>query len=251
MALTAAAFLAAASRLPALPHADFASLAPLVVLTPHPDDESLACGGLIALLRARALPVRVVAVSDGGASHPGSRAFPRERLAALRAGELRAAVAELGLEPGALSFLGLPDGKVPRRCQAGFDEALRLLLERLGDALPPRTLLTSWRHDPHADHVATYELARAWQERLRPRPRLLEYIVWGWQMPSDAVIPGPAPAGFTVETRSVVELKRRAIERHGSQLGRVITDDPSGFRLESAMVAGCVERPELFLDLPP
>jgi hypothetical protein len=46
-------------------------------------------------------------------------------------------------------------------------------------------------------------------------------------------------------------LKRRAVERHGSQLGRVVTDDPSGFRLDLDMVADLVEQPELFLEMPP
>ena len=64
MAITAAAFLPAASELPFLPAAACEALAPLVVLAPHPDDESLACGGLIALLRGRGLPVHVMAVSD-------------------------------------------------------------------------------------------------------------------------------------------------------------------------------------------
>jgi LmbE family N-acetylglucosaminyl deacetylase len=250
MAITAAAFLPAASELPFLPAAACEALAPLVVLAPHPDDESLACGGLIALLRGRGLPVHVMAVSDGAASHPGSREYPPERLRALRAEELRAATAELGLGPEAISFLGLPDSLVPHEGELGFADALGRL-DCAGGRLPPRTVLTSWRYDPHTDHAATYELARAWGPRLRPMPRLLEYVVWGWRLPAGSPVHETPPCGFRVDTRSVVALKRRAIERHGSQLGRVVTDDPTGFRLDPDMVASFVEQPELFLEMPP
>ena len=51
----------------------------LVVIAPHPDDESLACGGLIAEAHAEGRPVRVVIVSDGTGSHPASKTYPRAR----------------------------------------------------------------------------------------------------------------------------------------------------------------------------
>ena len=38
---------------------------PTVVVAPHPDDETLAAGGLIAALTSRGIPVTVVAVTDG------------------------------------------------------------------------------------------------------------------------------------------------------------------------------------------
>lgn len=250
MAMTAAAFLAAASELPLLPAMACEALAPLLVLAPHPDDESLACGGLIALLRGRGLPVQVVVVSDGAASHPGSREYPPERLQALRAEELRAAVAELGAGPEAIGFLELPDSLVPREGEPDFADALSRL-DGAGGRPPPRTVLTSWRYDPHTDHAATYELARAWRRRLRPRPRLLEYVVWGWRLPADSEVHEAPPRGFRVDTRPVAALKRRAIERHGSQLGRVVLDDPTGFRLDPDMVVRLLEQPELFLEMPP
>ena len=52
-----------------------------LVLAPHPDDESLGTGGLIAACVAEGRRVHVAVVSDGAASHPGSRAWPPARLA--------------------------------------------------------------------------------------------------------------------------------------------------------------------------
>src|SRR5580704_966399 len=86
----------------------------LVVIAPHPDDESLACGGLIAEARAQGRPVRVVIVSDGTGSHPASKSYPKARLRELRETEARNAAKELGLDPvDDVVFLRLPDRFVP------------------------------------------------------------------------------------------------------------------------------------------
>src|SRR5271165_3026576 len=86
----------------------------LVVVAPHPDDESLACGGLIAEACAEGRPARVVVVSDGAGSHPASKAYPKMRLRDLREAEARRAIAELGLDPDRdIEFLSLPDRFVP------------------------------------------------------------------------------------------------------------------------------------------
>ncbi len=50
-----------------------AGAAPIVVLAPHPDDESLGCGALLAAAFA-GKGARVVCLTDGSGSHPGSRA---------------------------------------------------------------------------------------------------------------------------------------------------------------------------------
>jgi LmbE family N-acetylglucosaminyl deacetylase len=39
--------------------------APMLVVVPHPDDETLAVGGLIAIQRAKGVDVTIIAVSDG------------------------------------------------------------------------------------------------------------------------------------------------------------------------------------------
>lgn len=77
------------------PPADAAELGPLVALgrvtvfAPHPDDESLGCGGLIARLKDEGSLVHVVVMSDGSASNPNSRRYPGPKLAALRQTEAR------------------------------------------------------------------------------------------------------------------------------------------------------------------
>ena len=82
---------------------------PFVVIAPHPDDESLACGGLIAEACRQGFRVRIIVVSDGAGSHPNSKAYPPDRLRSLREEEARRAGAELGVAPEEMLFLGLPD----------------------------------------------------------------------------------------------------------------------------------------------
>src|SRR3978361_422658 len=76
-----------------------------LILAPHPDDESLGCGGLIAgCCQPGRAPV-VACLTDGGMSHPGSQTYHRERLVHLREAEMRAATSRLGLPSNRLVFL--------------------------------------------------------------------------------------------------------------------------------------------------
>ena len=77
---------------------------PFIVVAPHPDDESLACGGLIADACRQGLRGKVVIVSDGAGSHPNSKAYPPDRLRSLREEEAKQAGAELGLKPEEICF---------------------------------------------------------------------------------------------------------------------------------------------------
>src|ERR1700729_3740365 len=99
---------------------------PLLVLAPHPDDESLGCGGLIAEHHARGHDVHVMVLTDGTGSHPRSREYPATRLAALRMQEARRAIVALGLPEDRIDFLGLPDGHVSLRGKQFNDAAARI-----------------------------------------------------------------------------------------------------------------------------
>ena len=76
-----------------------------LILAPHPDDESLGCGGLIASCCAAGRPPLVALLTDGSGSHPHSMRYPPERLASVREAEARHAVSILGLCRDRLRFL--------------------------------------------------------------------------------------------------------------------------------------------------
>ena len=79
---------------------------PFVVLSPHPDDETLGTGGLIAEACTRGQEVDVIVVTDGSGSHPRSKQYPRQRLVDLRYSEVHKAGLALGLRAGSYRVLG-------------------------------------------------------------------------------------------------------------------------------------------------
>ncbi|MGB9033479.1 MAG: PIG-L family deacetylase, partial [Paeniglutamicibacter sp.] len=88
---------AGVGELPPLPAEAEPGRAPMVlILSAHPDDETLGAGGLVRLALAAGARVHVIVATAGEASHPGSPGHPPERLARIRAAELEEALAALG-----------------------------------------------------------------------------------------------------------------------------------------------------------
>lgn len=171
--------------LAALPVVGLDALVPagsrLVVVAPHPDDELLATGGLLALAHAAGRPLLLVAASDGTASHPGSARWTPQRLAVARPAETREALRRLDIDEPTLVRLELPDGAV----RAEDVHAALAGLLRSGDVV-----VATWRHDAHPDHEAVGQAAARACAGL-PGVRLLEVPVWTWHWaePGDARVP--------------------------------------------------------------
>lgn len=207
---------------------------PVLVLAPHPDDESLGCGGLIAQACRADRAVHVAVLTDGSRSHPGSVAYPPRRLAAVRRAEVLRAVGRLGLPARALTWLGEPDGAAPHDGPRFLRivRKLRALMRRLR----VRTILSAWLLDPHGDHGSAHKLAGAAARRLGARH--VAFPVWFWTLPDRATVHPPPPGrGFRLKIVPQRARKRRAIAAHRSQLGGVVRDDPSGFTMPLAFLA--------------
>ncbi len=129
----------------------------LLVLAPHPDDETIGAGGLIQAAVEAGVPVRVAILTDGGSSKDafadlrgplGTSAREALRLSAVRRREALAATGELGVAPGDVVFLGYPDSAMlPMWQQAWSDRPVQ----------SPRTRATTVRHSfaltPGAAHT--------------------------------------------------------------------------------------------------
>ena len=231
--MTSGELLAAAHSFPFRPLREMLEDQPCIVIAPHPDDESLACGGLLAEACRQGLRGKVVVVSDGVGSHPNSKAYPPDRLRFLREEEARQAAAELGLKPEDILFLGLPDRFVPSE----GEEAERAIgaIADCAREIGARSLFVSWRHDPHCDHEASYQIARAVQRRFG-KLRLFEYVVWGHTLPPSTEV--DPIGGFRVQVdQEALEKKRRAVAAHRSQTTSLIDDDPDGFRFTQSGLA--------------
>jgi LmbE family N-acetylglucosaminyl deacetylase len=186
----------------------------------------LACGGLIAEGCRQGLRGKVVIVSDGAGSHPNSKAYPPDRLRSLRKEEARQAGAELGLNPKDMIFLDFPDRFVPYKGEEA-ERAVAVIADCVNE-MGAGSLFVSWRHDPHCDHEASYQIARAVQQRVG-KVKLFEYVVWGHTLPLSTQV-DPIRGGFRIRIdRETLEKKRRAIAAHRSQTTALIDDDPGGF----------------------
>lgn len=195
-----------------------------VIVAPHPDDEILACGGLLQLLAAQGSQLLFIAVTDGDASHPDSPLWPQERLRQLRPQESAQALATLGLASPAWLRLHLPDGGV-----AGMTPQLSATLA--AQLRPGDRVFTTWRLDGHPDHDACGRACAA--ACAASGATLVEMPVWGWHwaVPGDMRVPWhrahclPLPA-------PILQRKRAALRCFASQM----QDDPSTGR--PAIVAG-------------
>ncbi|NYE59979.1 LmbE family N-acetylglucosaminyl deacetylase [Duganella sp. 1224] len=207
--------------LAALPPVTAAELAPrgrAIIVAPHPDDEVLACGGLLQLLHAQGTRTVLLAVTDGTASHPGSDLLTPAALARLRPQETIAAMQTLGLNHSTAPQImraRLPDGQVSTH----LDQLHTLLLQLLR---PDDTVFVTWRQDGHPDHEAC-GLAAALAARTC-RARLVEMPVWSWHWaaPGDPRLPWQRACRLPLDD-DTLRRKQQAVQCFQTQLH----DDPT------------------------
>ncbi len=218
-----------------------------LVVAPHPDDESLGCGGAIALLRLSNVEIFVLVLSDGALSHPNSKKFPAQRLRDLREREMRNALEILNVQVENATFFRYKDRAVPNENSEGWRSAV----ERCRDYLrkiEPQTILVPWRRDPHPDHRAAFSLIKFANETAR----IIEYPIWLWEIAERE----DAPQSNEVRARrldisSVFERKQEAIRAHESQTTDLIDDDPQGFRLTPEILHNFADGWEVYLESVP
>lgn len=177
--------------------------APMVVVVPHPDDETLAAGGLIASQRAKGVDVTVVAVTDG------ENAYERnEGLAELRREEQVCALARLGVPQEKIIRLSLVDSDVSR--QTGE------LVERLRPWITESTqILAPWHGDFHPDHEACGKASAA--VALEAKATLTSYFFWTWHRGCVDTMRGLRLQKFAL-TEEMMNAKLEALACHKSQL---------------------------------
>ena len=217
----------------------------VLVIAPHPDDETLGCGGLIALGRQQSR-FFIVFVTDGSASHPRSMKWPRPRLARCREKEAAEALRRLGAGGAHRRFLRLIDAAMPMPDTPAWDVALRNLVTIIVEFQPDVALLP-WRRDPHCDHRASWQLAHTALQLAKIYPLTLEYAVWLEELGAPADYPRPEEASRVVyDISEVLPAKQAAIAAHVSQTTPLITDDPNGFRLTPATLARLIRPTETY-----
>ena len=207
----------------------------VLVFAPHPDDEVIACGGIIQQALAAKLPVEVVFYTMGDNNqwsftlyrkHPVVRPSAVQAMGEVRHGEALAADAILGMEPSQLRFLGYPDfgtlhiwqqhwGSAPpfrsmltHVVQVPYTNAFRpgapykgeSVLQDVKDIITgfrPTRIFVSHPGDMNPDHRSLYLFTRValWDLERELKPLLHPFLVHHAHW--------PAPRGYQPELRLV------------------------------------------------
>jgi LmbE family N-acetylglucosaminyl deacetylase len=196
----------------------------LMVLAPHPDDETLAAGGLLQQALAAGAAVRVLFLTAGDNNPWGQRVLERRwrigpadrrRYAWQRRSEAEGAMAALGVRVEDGIWLGYEDQGLTRLLLAGDMRIVNNLAGRINE-WRPTLLVTPSLLDLHPDHSAAGLAARLALDGLAvdgcPADRL-EYLIHtrGSQCPRDRILT------LTLSDRQRV-CKRQAVLCHASQV---------------------------------
>jgi LmbE family N-acetylglucosaminyl deacetylase len=211
-----------------------------MVLAPHPDDESVATGGVLQLAVSSGAEIRVLYLTDGE-NNPWAQRATEGRWRISEADQVRWGIRRrrealdalecLGVPAADARFLGFPDQRVTEALVGGTHAAVQQLAEEI-EGWRPTVLFMPSLEDRHPDHSGTAIMARLAMARGRwnERPYVFAYVVHT----SGAARAG-GRGGVCVLSEPERAAKRRAILRHASQLRlrrRFLlhfADEPEGF----------------------
>jgi LmbE family N-acetylglucosaminyl deacetylase len=215
---------------------DIRSLGNVCIFAPHPDDESLGCGGLIALANTVPVNVHLVIVSDGSRSHPRSVRFPPERMRKIRRQEVIEAARILGTMPRDMTLLSYVDTEVPHSQDPAFANFVDVLSACIAGC-EAKTVCIPYMSDPHCDHKAVHSAVHTSRKAHFPHVRILEYPIWSETETDRSRKSSRFERVWSLDIHSVLEKKKNAIRCHVSQTGELVDDDPTGFCLDEEMLA--------------
>lgn len=165
----------------------------ILVVAPHPDDESIGCGGLLALYGKQC---DVLLLTDGRRGHMGRYDGREEELVKLREEELRRAVELAGVHK--LTMLRIPDSEL-----FGHDAEVGRYDIREYDYI-----FVTNHMESHEDHRMCFRMLKKMKRSQHAKAMLMEYEVW---------TPMVRPSHY-LDITDVIGQKRDMIEQHQSQM---------------------------------
>lgn len=165
----------------------------ILVVAPHPDDETVGCGGLLALYGPQC---DVLLLTDGRKGVPADGSKTEAETALIRKAEFNAAIVFFGVNR--VRTLALPDSRLAENSGAVSGVDLQ----------PFDLILVPYRNERHPDHAAAFRIIKKLCKKQHYRGELLEYEVWS---------PITAPNRF-LDISDVMEQKLAGIRLYGSQV---------------------------------
>jgi LmbE family N-acetylglucosaminyl deacetylase len=170
----------------------------ILVLSPHPDDETIGCGGTLALHARAGDPVKVLFLTNG-AKGDTSGEYLRNDYILLRQEEARKACACLGITD--IEFWPAEDRELHR-----YESAVMDLAGRISEYQPERIYAPS-PHEYHPDHRTAATLIQRVMQILHPPADLLFYEV-----------NQPVQVTHLVDITPVLNQKKEALQCYRSQI---------------------------------
>jgi LmbE family N-acetylglucosaminyl deacetylase len=143
----------------------------VVIVAPHPDDEVIGCGGLIARLVAAGHTPHVVFMTGGEGSHKGCCDTDAPTIISARRALTRKSLSLLGLPEDHIHELNFPDGQISEA-----HPEMTSLKKLLAQLHPDCVFVPHWG-EGWPDHVRTAQIV---QQQLSAEVHLYEYCVWMW-----------------------------------------------------------------------
>jgi LmbE family N-acetylglucosaminyl deacetylase/CelD/BcsL family acetyltransferase involved in cellulose biosynthesis len=173
----------------------------LMCLAPHPDDETLGCGGTLRKHVLAGDEAFVVFLTDGGGGDPQANdALARRTCAERRACEAQNALEVLGVKQ--TSFFGFPDG----RLSGNIPSAAEKLASLISDFRPDLVCLPH-PFDNHPDHDVVFDLVAQAVKSAHANFLVAAYEVWT-----------PLAANLLVDITQQMEIKETALRKYESQI---------------------------------
>ncbi len=207
------------------------------VFSPHPDDETLSCGGTIIKKKRRGAEVKIFFLTDGRASH--SQFISANKLKSIRANEALAASRMLGLEENDVAFLEYKSRELSNNWNSAIHKVIEIL--RLQQ---PDEIFIPYRREMHLDHLATNRIVVSALQMYKRKVTIYEYPIWLWnhlpwvrvpistQKEIASALKHSLISGLSllkdfrcsVYIGDVLQLKRAALDQYKSQMTRLIPD---------------------------
>lgn len=143
-----------------------------VIVAPHPDDEVIGCGGLIARMLAQGKKPHVIILTGGEGSLGSQSGIDREDIIKARRNLTHEALTELGLPMENLHEFNLADGHIGESTEEQLNEVRECII-----GLNPDMLLVPHWGEGWPDHI---NVSKLFTKGLPNNCEVWEYCVWMW-----------------------------------------------------------------------
>jgi len=210
-----------------------------IVFAPHPDDETLGCGGTIIKKKKLGANLKIIFMTDGCHSH--SNLISATELKSIRAREALGASRILGVHERDVIFLNFEDGKLKNNMESAVAKVTEILFDH-----QPQVIFSPYYkdRDPNLDHIATAEIVRLTLQRYSKRLIVYEYPIWFWWVWPWVTVPRQRHSQTVTIIKKIIlatltllrdftssvyigdtlELKYAALKQHKSQMTKLRPD---------------------------